>query len=678
MTSLLIATALLQGQTADIHLKAMPLEKVIARLDEIFHTEMTVSTLLKDKVIFVDATQVTLEDVKKQIALALDASWEFKDSGWHLGQDAKQQKIADERRRRYRTSMMQKTLELRLSTSASSAKYDEAFAAQSFHQSQQNQSFIFSAGPGQYGLPEERLMTRFLAKFGADRIGAVEPGKRVVYALYPNKMQKPLDLSFDQEIAAFRQENEIWARVQEKLRNESDASLKNSGQKIWTPNDMAPRIPDDIGNLYFSIYADTNGLDQLRLVIVSKNPTAPFFSTNASSAESILSKLVQEDFSKKPAEDFKLSPESTNFRSILIRDMPKLTPAEVSVYLDPVNRDPLSFSFSESLAYDAKRLKKNIIALVGDSSMQIDSPTFTESYFDQRFMNELEGIVVQDGSWIRFNSLLLEGPTFPRGDLKLLVTNAYRTRSFRLEDFSALASKIQRWQNVNAIRNLILGFTLPDQAEEADFDAVRCLGLLEPGEQNQAMSRAGIRFGALNARLQQHLTECVFDNQNCGLDISPKSPKVHETFGSIEATLLVPAGIPSQAVFQIDQEAQTTIRIPSKDQPEGASMTAFGWGRAKYAAEHPEQVTEYNFPIDVDAPAYRDTHYTFLFHLYINDDCQWLTSLQRTVKSNDQPFSLRNLPQEFRNDYEAGYQAGAAEAQKAKDQRKKGDGDALL
>ncbi len=679
MTPILLAAILYQGQTADIHLKAMPLERALDQLVEIYHTPMTLSNLLKDKIVLIEASQVTLDEVKKQIALAVDASWEMKDSGWHLGQDTKQQKASDERSQKFRKSVMQKTIELRKTTPASSAPYNEAFAAQSYNQSQQTQSFIFAAGPSLYGLPEQRLMTRFLVKFGAERISAVEPGKRVVYALQPNAMQKPIGFSFDQELADFRKENDIWGRVQTKLRAENDAALKGSQQgRLLGTGNISPGIPDEVGNVYFSIYADASGLDELSLTVVSKSPSTMFFATSATSMESIFSKMGEEDFSSTPKTDFQLSQEAENFRSILSRETSKLSPQAISIFLDPTKNDPLSYGLSESLAYDANRLKKNIIALVGDTSMSVSSPTITSSYFDQRFIKELDGIVVEDGSWIRFNSLPLEGPTFPRGDLKRFIANSYRTGSFTIEDYAGIAARSERRREPAAIRNLVSSFAKPDRVEGANFDVARCLGLLEPGEQNQAMSRTGIRYGALNAKLRQHLAECVFDNPSCSLIISPKSPKIHETFPSIEPTLLVPAGIPSQAIFQIEREAHSSIRVITKDQPEGVSMTAFGWGQVKYANEHPDQMSEYSFPVDLDAPAYRDTQYTFLFHLYINEDCQWINSLERTVKSNDQPFSLRNLPQEFRSDYEAGYQAAAKEAKKTKEPPKKGDGDAHL
>ena len=79
MLSLAIALTFQIETLKDVHIAAMPLDKAITQLSSIYNSPMDASVLLRNKIILVDATQVSESEVREQIAKTLNASWEKKE-----------------------------------------------------------------------------------------------------------------------------------------------------------------------------------------------------------------------------------------------------------------------------------------------------------------------------------------------------------------------------------------------------------------------------------------------------------------------------------------------------------------------------------------------------------------------------------------------------------------------
>ena len=113
MLTFTFALCVQQAVLKDVHIPAMPLEKAVAHLATIYNSPMDISTLLKGKVILIDATQVSESEVREQIGKTLNASWEKKEGFLHLTKTAKQQKEDENREVNIRLRFLKKTFEIR-------------------------------------------------------------------------------------------------------------------------------------------------------------------------------------------------------------------------------------------------------------------------------------------------------------------------------------------------------------------------------------------------------------------------------------------------------------------------------------------------------------------------------------------------------------------------------------
>ena len=193
MISIALAIAFQQSTLKDVHIAAMPLEKAIVQISSIYNSPMDVSVLLRSKTIFVEASQVTETEIRDQIAKTLNATWERKDQTWHLAKSAKQQQSDVDRGAIMRSRFLKKTLEIRKKSLEEKPGLTPESAVQIFHQlrneekrAQEDKNYLLPPGPSPsgYGLPNHRLLSRFLLKFGPTRIARIPNGHRVVFALH--------------------------------------------------------------------------------------------------------------------------------------------------------------------------------------------------------------------------------------------------------------------------------------------------------------------------------------------------------------------------------------------------------------------------------------------------------------------------------------------------------------
>lgn len=685
MSPLLLAFVFQQASLKDVHIHAAPLEKAIQKLSETYQSPMTVSNLIKDKVVFIEANQVSEEDVRDQIAKLVDASWEKKDSGWHLGQSTQQQGMMKQRRASIRRRFLGKTLEVRAKSQHTNANFNISFATQTYNQmANGNNGTFFGVGGAGYGSPEQRLMSRFLAKFDPNKISNVENGERAVFSTRPNAMQQTLGVSLNSEIAQYRSEYAIWKGVLDKFSKDSEGRVKGRQQTDGEDQDYLEDqdrtlMPQEVSDILFSVYTSEDGIGELALMFVSKDPKEAGLMVSASTIEGLMSTLKEEDFAQKQDPDFKLSPLATDFKNFLGRDLasiPKERLAQsLNTFADTMTRDPLSYGFSETLVHGAQKLKKNIVAILGDGSINVNEPGFSESYFEDRFLDIMGDVVAKEGNWIRMNALPFEGPAFPRADLKRIIARVRVNKTINLEDRAEIAALRPRIQRTSPIDGLIEAFIANDPDEDGDPDALRALGLLQQGEQARASSANGIAYGQLNPKLQRHLFECIYFNTRTHIFLNEDSKIPQNSFAAYEPTLLAPNGIPNNAKFKIDVEGEAMIRYPMPDEPNGFTMTARAWGETKFRLDNPKDFPGSDMKIDLNAQVYRMTMNTFSFRLLLNLDCEWTTEVHKIFRPDRATFTLNTLPPDLKEEFLEGYKDGVEELKMMKEMKKKGGGD---
>jgi hypothetical protein len=589
-----------------------------------------------------------------------------------------------QRRASIRQRFLRKTLEVRAKTQQTNASFSTAFATQTYNQMiNGNSGSFFGVGGAGYGSPDQRLMSRFLAKFDPAKVSYVENGERAVFSLRPNAMQHPLGVSLDSEIAQYRSEYAIWKGVVDKLNKDQEGKVKRKQQNDGEDEEYFEdqdhmAMPQEVSDILFSVYTSEDGISEMALMFASKDPKEAGLMVSGSTIEGLMASLKEEDLAPKTDPNFKLSPLATDFKNFLGRDFASI-PKErlgqsLNTFADTVTRDPLSYGFSEVLVFESQKLKKNIVAILGDGSINISEPTFSESYFMDRFADIMGDIIVKEGNWIRMNSLPFEGPAFPRIDLKRIIARIRMNKTINVEDRAEIAALRPRNQRSSSIDGFIESFITSDSDEDGDPDALRALGLLQQSEQARASSANGIAYGQLNPKLQRHLFECIYFNTRTHIFLNEDSKISQNSFAAYEPTLLAPNGIPNNAKFKIDVEGESMIRYPMKDEPNGLTMTARAWGETKFRLDNPKDFPGTETKIDLNAQVFRMTMNTFSFRLLINADCEWTTEVHKMFRTDQTVFTLNTLPADLKEEFMEGYRDGAEELKMMKEQQKKTGG----
>ena len=655
-----------QSELQDVHIRAASLDRVVQQISEQFRSPMTISTNLKNQILVVEANQVSEATVRDQIAKAVDGTWEMKDSGWHLGQSAKQIGMEHDRREKLRLRMLEKTLEYRLKSRGFRTPLTSASALGFVNQMKSQQGSFFGPSEAEYGEPSQRLVTKILAKLNLAQIAKIDNGERQVLALKPNSMQQRLDMSLDKELDDYRKEIAIWSAALRQVDGNSDVTVKSGETSGGGQAVEAYAMPEEVDNILVSVYTTSSGPQELSILFLPKNPRESFMVTRANSTEGMFAAFTLQDIDSKESEDndFKMSEESQEFAKFYGQDSASI-PKEhlhrlVDQLADPVKRDPLSFGVSEMLAYDCVKLKQNIVAVLIDDDLTNQGVSFSNLELLKKLEDFLAGAVVRENGWIRLNLRTLEGMTVPRPELKRIIANVRVHRRVSLEDLSDIASVLPRSQNMSSIVRLLEGFSPSSSDESGEDDAIRAMGLLDMNEQNRAMSPAGIPYGELSQKVRQHLFESSFYNLRNQLKVVGGDRQLPNYALTEEPTLLAPNGIANSSIFRITREGQNMIRLTSKEQPEGFWASPREFGDLKVRMENPKDFPGNTDAIDFTKPMSRATKMVYRFLLSVNPTCYWTSSLERTTYSNDPPFTFESMPEDLRREFEMGYKNAKA------------------
>ena len=698
MISLTLALCLYQAPLKDVHIGAMPLEKAVAQLSNIYHSPMDISTLLRGKVIIIEANQVSESEVRDQIAKTVNASWEKKENLWHLTKSAKQQEQDVQRGVAMRSRFLKKTIEIRQKSLQDKPELTPTSAIQMFHQlrneekkAQDDKNYMQPPGPSAagYGMPNHRFLSRFLLKFGPDRIAAIPNGHRAVFALHPNAMQMPMGIDIDDLLAKYRAEQDTWLNSAGPLMREVEGVDQTNGERIshignsqqlgYDLESSFGSMPPELKDVLFSVYCSDDGAYQFRIVGIPQGEALNImYDIKGTTFEGAFAGMEASDFQDKPVEGFRLSQETDDFKHFFENGFEQVPLDRQKGLLtklsDPVTRDPLSYGLTEALVFDAKRTKHNIVALGFDSQLNVFQPIFGDMLFQPRFRDLLQDFVSTDEKWIRMFEPPFSEPNLPRIEFKRLIANARESKKVSIFDRAAIAAYKNRNSAVSYTERLLDKFAEVSEENNSNPDALKLVGLLTEGERQVAFSGNGVRFGQLNLKAQQHLFECCFFNEHIRLQFIDQTKRPKSNAIASEPTYLLPTGIPNNAILQVSQKVKAMIKNPD-DPDHGNLMTdAFGWGETIYQAEHPEDYPRSTYKFDKKRKLFRIQETIYDFKLRLGQNCEWQATMSSAERVGTDMFTIDSLPDDLKFDFEAGYKAAAESAKLRREQAKKNGG----
>lgn len=665
-------------QKKDVHLVGMPIEKLMQELSKQFGQTLIASPRLADKTLLIEASQVSLDEVKGQLAKVLNSTWEKRDDGWHLVKTDKQFKQDDDRFAQMRIGFLRKTLDLRKKSLEGNETLTKEMATQTMRQmsneEKNRKSNMAAPGPSAAGycVPNQRFFSRFLAKFGLERIAAIKPGERVVFATVPNKVQQPLGFDIREEFERYQQEQKIWLKIAEERNNDPESGLKDLEIRSFQDNQFGlatsfGSISADCENLLFSVFCRDDGSYHMQIVGVPK-PGAPDFIyfVGGTSLEGLFANMTESDFMPKEYPEFKLSPDASDFKEFFWSFHEKLSPDRfkflTAKFADPTKTEPLAYGISESLIFDIKRRKKNLIAIMSDQNLNVFEPVFGDFLFDETKKQINEGFIGFDGTWVQFLDSPGREPNAPRLELKRIIAEVRRTGKFGLIERAQLAAIRPRTNAVSYIERFVNCFATVSSNEHYDGDALKIIGLLSSTEQAAAFSPQGVRFGDLNSKLRQHLFECCFYNSYNRLWQADYTKAISGVIRN-EPTLMAPDGIPANAIFKVAESTEEQLKDLDEPGRQNLMATPKQWGLTKYQIDHPEDFpANYSFQFDRKRKLHRMSVRKYEMTLRPNSVCNWQGTLQSVEDAGKETFTIDTIPDDLKAEFEAGYKEAATAA----------------
>ncbi|MEI8281313.1 MAG: hypothetical protein WCG75_02810 [Armatimonadota bacterium] len=689
MISLAIAFSIHQTVLKDIHIVAAPLEKVVSQLGSIFHSSMDVSILLQTKIVLIDATQVSESEVRDQIAKTTNATWEKKGETWHLTKTAKQQREDEDKAAGMRARFLRKTLEIRQKALKEKPELTSTSAAQMYHQlnseeeqAQKNHDQMGRPGPSPagYGLPNQRFMSRFLLKFGFDRIAAVPNGHRAVFCMSPNAMQSKMGIDLSDVVAKYRSEQAIWIKAVTPLETDKEGKASSNGERTMYARSSDSfgyglessfgSMPPELKDILFTVYCSQDGGYQFRLVGIPQGD-APniMYDIKATSYEGAFAGMEGSDFETKPVEGFKLSQESEDFKNFRENQIAKISESRRATVIeklaDPVKRDPLSYALTESLVFDMRRYNHNIVAVVGDSQVNIAEPMFADLVFKPKFSEIIQDFFAKDDKWVRMTEAPFSEPNIPRSELKRLIANVRANKKVSLWDRAAIASFRPRTNTYSYIECMLDSFAGTVHEGYNDADALKLIGLMSESERLAATGPNGIPFSQLNTPARQHLFECCYYNQDNRIWFVTPNKRPQSNAIATEPTYLSPTGIPGTATLKITERNLEKIKEPDGQGSQNIANDANGWGQILYQVDHPEEFPGNPLKFDKTRKLFRIKITQYDFKLRMNADCEWQSSLTNADRIDNTTFTVGSLPDDMQADFDGGYKQ-MAEGSKAR------------
>ena len=182
----------LDESAQDVRLGAVTVPQAIKQLEAIYSVSLNASGTVKDDVIFLSASSVTLAEIQEKIAQVLNAEWKKDGETWTLIRLGATERDEWEKLYSGSETLIKDSIAKSLKEVEATPEFDEAQANELFGQVRQGRM----GGVGDFdmnklmrALPGGRAMIQVLSKIPASEIAKIPVGARAVFSTKPTRVQ---------------------------------------------------------------------------------------------------------------------------------------------------------------------------------------------------------------------------------------------------------------------------------------------------------------------------------------------------------------------------------------------------------------------------------------------------------------------------------------------------------
>lgn len=613
-----LAVCILAGsQKLTFNEPAASLRVVLDRLSVATGQKLAPGGDIAHEVVLICATDTTADEVKRQIAKAMHASWSTKDGLEILDRTPQQKNDIWQQHLAARSDEVQTALaglkkevekpfdakmlarELVALPDAEDVSQNPSAARARYEKEKQ----LFAAGP------LGRLIRKLILACDQTDLAAIGPFERRVYRMKPNRRQGKInEAAFRKAVAEFAKEQAAWSDVA----SNTTFPAEKSGRMVSDPRTQA--------NLAM------NALQDCQLVVRRSEAVALFHvnlvGNRDDSVSGVLTQLSVEDKNRKfinsldqqpmseKDPEVKLSPESKVFAAAIAplfsnERSKSPTPETLEMLANLDKTEPLAWTVTDLLQTYAQHHKKNVVAALPDQAMLLLSYASRGPIRLNQGMASLTSSgtleVKSDAEWVtitppdRWESAI---DFTPRSAMAKLLKDVMGKGRMDIRDYATYAFDSKRL-NRGGIADIFLGIydrSLLGLMDFASWDGLRLYGSLTPNgrrdlEQGKSFSYAGMNL-AQKALVGRIIYSDIIQSEerlNRGMSQMHGKP--------IEPTDTFANGVPSNTEYFAKTTSTEAIVAYGKDQY-GKNRILRGvnaWTLA-HILENPSSEAQYGMP----------------------------------------------------------------------------------
>lgn len=627
---------------------------------------------VEDSIVLISASQVTADDLRKQIERTLNASFELREGTYTLTKSSKQ--LAEDNE--ISLNINRRTLKMTLDKRRESLKLIPVLDRAALVALEKKRKDSKASPIIDLQTPTNRFASRILLSLALNSLSDLPRYQRVVYSTSPNRMQKPLRINIEEAIKMFESEAIAYQQffeeeAKKQTRSNSEAAATQPRAAMVMDGNTSLTVPPRSGISAVLLAVDSiesMGVN-LSVRLVPKNPAEGSGVVEIRNYEGMFADMKESDFeTPPPPETFKLSEASLAFQKFKTRQQPKSTDEKwLDRFADVTQYDPLSYGLSESIIFEAKQLKKNVIAVLREQNLNIDEPIWLSMVRSPVFNLTLPELVYEDSNWICVRKSPDDEITTPRPVLKKLIEDVRTKKEVTLETRAKFASIQPRTNTVSYVERLLEHFAPSDIRESnADRDVLILWNLMTLSEKQAAQRPEGVLITSLSEPVKRHLYACAYFNHSSRL--YPRNWQTAPPTKAQEPTLAAPEGFLPSSTLKITKETAKLIKQTDTLESGGLLTDAKGWGSTLFQIEHPELYRGSNFRMDDASPLFAVTADILKVEFTMSPDFFWSGEVKEVKKTDAKTFTIRDIPDEFKADFKIGYE----EAKKAMSKRSGG------
>jgi len=327
---------------------AAPASKVLANLGKAIGITLEADKTAAAQVLLIQVSGVSQESLLKEISTATGAHWSATKTGFRLAYRATDIKELWSREAKYRSARFAKTL-----ASLSERIEKDGSVSDLFAQGKGAGAVVTEdTNPGTTLGAEPRGGVRAAARLGADVIGDIRPGERVVFSTVSNPNQRALPRGFDSVGASLSEETRMFRT--------------NYDRQFGAAKNPPPSAPVEIQRTLI-ILTRSLGSDPVYLHILAqgKNP-----SQSSEGWVRLTPSISPRVPAGTPLGQFKPTQEMTQFGRRVGDDGDRTSESGLvsGIACNPEQNDPLELALGKPLAAFARAKGKGLVACLPDSS----------------------------------------------------------------------------------------------------------------------------------------------------------------------------------------------------------------------------------------------------------------------------------------------------------------------